>query len=154
MGSPNSSLAGIPKAQQGNPGQQAIGKVGLTAWPAPTLPMGFTPCCVHIGQSSAQHMCRTVGADARWHVQAADVGSNPAQKPANPARDDVSDLPNPFAGNPANEAAAKVCRPCAQHFAPRRTASRQPAQSTKTQTCSYVPPSTVHAEPHLNWPMS
>ena len=42
-------------------------------------------------------------------VQAANVGSNPAQKPANPARDDVSDLPNPFSGNPINEAATKVC---------------------------------------------
>ncbi len=42
-------------------------------------------------------------------MQAPNVGSNPAQKPANPARDDVSDLPNPFSGNPANEAATKVC---------------------------------------------
>jgi len=40
--------------------------------------------------------------------KAADVGSNPAKKPANPARDDVSDLPNPFSGNPANEAATKA----------------------------------------------
>ncbi|CAL5220903.1 g2998 [Coccomyxa viridis] len=61
------SQAGIPKALQGNPGQQAVGK-------------------------------------------AANVGSNPAQKPANPARDDVSDLPNPFSGNPANEAATKAQR--------------------------------------------
>ena len=38
-------------------------------------------------------------------LQAANVGSNPEKKPANPARDLLSDLPNP------NEAATKVT-PC------------------------------------------
>jgi hypothetical protein len=41
----------------------------------------------------------------RAALQAANVGSNPEKKPANPARDLLSDLPNP------NEAATKVT-PC------------------------------------------
>ena len=62
-----------------------------------------------IGRERCTAIRSAQGADVKCYVQAANVGSNPAQKPANPARDDVSDLPNPFSGNPANEAATKVC---------------------------------------------
>lgn len=69
-------------------------------------------------------------------MQAANVGSNPAQKPANPARDDVSDLPNPFSGNPANEAATKVC--CIDSSMCTALISARPASKAQ-QHCLHYP---------------